>query len=161
MEFEIENYRLRATEDGKIERFWKANKAQPDRWKVIKGRKVGVDEYLQIALYLTSGIRYVYIHRLVYLANNPDFDIWDNSWDNVIDHIDRNRQNNKIENLQNITQRQNNFNKGAKGYTYDNRTNKYIAQIMVDGVNHHLGRYDTAEEAHEAYLKAKKIYHIY
>jgi len=157
MEFVIENYILRATEDGKIERFWKANQSKPDRWTEIKGCKN--KGYLRIDLYLTSGKRQVFIHRLVYLAYNPEWDIWDSGINNVIDHRDRDKKNNKIENLQQVTAQQNQFNTGAKGYTFNKRTKKYEARIMFDGKNNYIGGYDTPEEAHEAYLEAKKEYH--
>jgi len=158
MEFVIENYTLRATEEGKIERFWKANQTQPDRWKEIKGRKT--KGYLQIQLFLTSRRRSVLVHRLVYLAYNPDFDIWDSGKENIIDHRDGNKKNNKIGNLRNITQQQNLFNNHlAKGYTFHKETGKYQAQIQLDGKQNYLGEYDTPEEAREAYLEAKKEYH--
>ena len=158
MEFVIENYILRATEDGKIERFWKANKTQPDRWKEIKGGK-NPDGYLAINLFLTSGKRKVKVHRLVYLAYNPDFDIWDSGKENIIDHRDGSPSNNKIENLQNITQQQNTFNNHtAKGY-YLTKSGKYEAQIGVDGKKEYIGYYDTPEEARQAYLAKKAILH--
>ena len=159
MEFVIENYILRATEEGKIERFWKANQKKPDRWKEIKGRK-NIGGYLAINLYLTSGRRQVYIHRLVYLAYNPDFDIWDSGFNNVIDHRDGIRTNNKIENLQNITQQQNTFNNHtAKGYSFHKKSGKYEAYIKLDGKKINLGEFDTPEEAREAYLAEKATLH--
>ena len=38
-------------------------------------------------------------------------------------------------------------------------SNKYQARIKVDGESHSLGVFNTAEEAHEAYMAAKKQYH--
>jgi hypothetical protein len=151
---------LRATAEGKIERFWKANRDFPDRWKPLKGRK-HCKGYLQINLHLTSGIRGVLVHRLIYLAYNPDFDIWDSSHNNVIDHHDRIRTNNKIENLQRVTIQQNQFNRSeVKGYSYNERTGKYQSQIGLDGKVIYLGQYDTPEEARTAYLDAKEEFHI-
>ena len=159
MEFVIENYTLRATEEGKIERFWKANQKKPDRWKEIKGRKNNKG-YLTIGLCLTSVRRNVYIHRLVYLAYNPDFDIWDSGSNNVIDHRDGNIQNNKIENLRLVTKQQNQFNNHtAKGYYFNKKSGKYYAKITLDGKTIHLGAYDTPEEARNAYLAKKATLH--
>ena len=76
-----------------------------------------------------------------------------------IDHIDRNRINNHINNLRIVTPQQNCFNRNAKGYYLD-KHNKYVAQIKLNRKIKHLGYYDTEEEAHNAYLEAKKIYHI-
>ena len=160
MEVVIENYILRATAEGKIERFWKANQRRPDRWTEIKGGKTNKG-YLQTTLYLPSGRRQVLIHRLVYLAYNQDWDIWDTGKDNVIDHRDGSPINNKIENLQKVTTQQNNFNRHtAKGYSFDKRRGKYHAEIGLDGKSIYLGDHDTAEEARQAYLDAKAIYHI-
>jgi hypothetical protein len=162
MEFVLENYILRATADGKIERFWKGNiyTRKPDRWKELKGGKKG-GGYLQIGLFLPSGRRDVLVHRLVYLAYNPDFDIWDTGKENIIDHRDGNPRNNKIENLQNITQQQNNFNRHtAKGYSFNKKSGKYEARIQVDGKNNYIGSYDTPEKARNAYLAKKATLHI-
>jgi hypothetical protein len=155
MEFEMENYKLRATEDGKIERFYEY-KTRPDRWKELKGRDI--NEYLQIALYLTSGKREFKVHRLVYFAHNQDWNIYDA--EQFIDHRDRNPQNNKIGNLRAVTNQQNQFNTNAKGYTYREELKKFEAQIRTDGKLEYLGYYDTAEEAHQAYLDAKAKLHI-
>ena len=161
MEFVIENYILRATEEGKIERFWKEDKKnkKPDRWKELKGNKKK-GGYLQLKLLLTSGLRNVLVHRLVYYAYNPDFDIWDSSPNNVIDHRDGNPSNNKIENLQNITQQQNTFNNHkAKGYYFNKQTKKYHAEIRLDGKTNYLGEFDTPEKARKAYLAKKATLH--
>jgi len=160
MEFVFENYTLRATEEGKIERFWKANQKKPDRWKEIKGGKLKKG-YLRINLCLTSGKRNIYVHRLVYLAYNQDWDICDSGKENVIDHRDGNRSNNKIENLQNITQQQNLFNNHtAKGYYFNKKKGKYEAQIQLDRKSINLGAFDTPEEARDAYLAKKATLHI-
>jgi hypothetical protein len=158
MEFEIENYKLRATEKGTIERYYEY-KTKPPIWKELKGNDNN-SGYLQIGLSLTSGRRNVLVHRLVYYAYNPDFDIWDRSPNNVIDHRDRNRSNNKIGNLQQVTNQQNQFNREVKGYTFRKDTGKYKARIHLDRKVINLGEYDTPEEAHEAYLEGKEKYHI-
>lgn len=78
-----------------------------------------------------------------------------------IDHKDGNRLNNKIDNLREVTNQQNQQNQTkAKGYCFDKITNKFRSIIGVDGKLIHLGRFNTEQEAHQAYLDAKKIYHI-
>ena len=77
----------------------------------------------------------------------------------IIDHIDRNPSNNKIENLRIVSYTQNQWNVGAKGYNFRKDKNKWIARIRSDGNQIYLGYYDTEKEAHQAYLDAKKIYH--
>ena len=46
-------------------------------------------------------------HRVVYKCYNPEWDINDSSRDNSIDHIDRNRLNNNINNLRVVNNSQN------------------------------------------------------
>ena len=80
---------------------------------------------------------------------------------NIIDHIDGNRNNNRIENLRNVTPLKNSYNKkDIKGFSYNKKNNNYQAYIDFDRKRKHLGCFNTKEEAHQAYLDAKKIYHI-
>jgi len=84
-----------------------------------------------------------------------------------IDHIDNNPLNNQRSNLRECTNQQNSFNKsknknnksGFKGVYFDKYANKYKAQIQINNKVKHLGRFDTAEEAHEAYKKSALEYH--
>ena len=79
----------------------------------------------------------------------------------IIDHIDGNKLNNKLKNLRVVTQQQNLFNNHtAKGYTWSKRNNKYEAQICLNGKKHFFGYFTTEEEARQAYLNAKLIFHI-
>lgn len=77
----------------------------------------------------------------------------------IIDHKDRVRSNNKIDNLRETTHHENLFNTNAKGYSYVKSTNKYLSSIRINNKHIYLGHYNTPEEAHQAYLDAKKIYH--
>ena len=98
-------------------------------------------------------------HRLVWKLAHPEWDMFDSSPDNIIDHINRNRRDNSLENLHVVNQQQNTFNTDAKGYTL--RPNgKYQAYIRIDGVYKHLGRFATEEKARASYLEAKLKYHV-
>ncbi len=80
---------------------------------------------------------------------------------NVLDHINKNKKDNRISNLRIVTNQQNTFNTNAKGYSYQkDAKRKWRSEIMVDGKSIYLGRFYTEEEAREAYLEAKKKYHI-
>jgi hypothetical protein len=48
---------------------------------------------------------------------------------------------------------------GVKGYYFNKSRKKYQAQIEVGGKRIQLGRFDTPEEALQAYQQAKLIYH--
>lgn len=78
-----------------------------------------------------------------------------------LDHKNNIRTDNRIKNLRSVTKRQNSFNKiNTKGYYYDRLRDKYLATICVNGKRIHLGRFDLEKDAKNAYLDAKKIYHI-
>ena len=76
----------------------------------------------------------------------------------IIDHIDRNKKNNRIGNLRLATAKQNGQNKSKvktptisayKGVQRDR--DKWAATITSDGVAKHLGTFNTEEEAAKAY----------
>lgn len=80
--------------------------------------------------------------------------------DRVIDHINGDRKDNRIENLRLVTVRENMHNTkfhrngGLIGTTYDKHVKKWNAQITIKRENRNLGYFLTAEEAHAAYMKA-------
>jgi hypothetical protein len=100
-------------------------------------------------------------HRVIYKFYNPNWDIDDSSTDNSIDHINGTTNDNRIANLRNVTNQQNGFNQTrAKGYYWDKGANKWRAYIKLNGKTIYLGLYDLEEDAHNTYLKAKKVHHI-
>lgn len=85
------------------------------------------------------------------------------SWpEHEIDHIDGNRSNNAISNLRPATHTQNQWNKricarnksGYRGVHFMKANGKFRAQIVTNGVRRHVGLFDTAEQAHAAYIAA-------
>ena len=57
--------------------------------------------------------------------------------------------------------KQNSFNqKRAKGYYFHKKAKKWKSQIKLNGKLKHLGLFESEQEAHQAYLKSKEIYHI-
>jgi hypothetical protein len=76
-----------------------------------------------------------------------------------VDHIDRDKSNNHISNFRPATSQENNFNTDAKGYSWHKRAKKWQAQIQLNRKSIHLGYFDKEEDARNAYLKAKAIYH--
>ena len=99
-------------------------------------------------------------HRLVW--------VW--HYDQVpaeLDHIDRNRQNNKIENLRIVDRQQNNFNcglsknnaSGINGVAWHKQAKKWRAYIMRDYKQIALGLFDSIEEAAKARREAELIHH--
>ena len=81
-----------------------------------------------------------------------------------VDHIDKNRLNNIVENLRWVSQSENcrnigmlkNNTSGYKGVSFYKRYNKYEANICYEGKKHRLGYFHTAEDAAKAYDKKAK-----
>ena len=112
--------------------------------------------YYQVVLCKNEERKTYIVHRLVAQAFLDDY-----SEDLQVDHIDGNRLNNKLENLRMVTNQKNHFNRTkAKGYTWNKNAEKWQAQICINYKKKCLGYFDTEAEAREAYLSAKKIYHI-
>ena len=95
-------------------------------------------------------------HRIVYLLHYPDMD-----QSLQIDHINGDKEDNRIENLRAVTNQQNHFNETkALGFCWVAEQSKFRARIHVDYKSIHLGCYDTILEARASYLRAKKKYHV-
>jgi hypothetical protein len=86
-----------------------------------------------------------------------------------IDHINGNRNDNRFYNLRECSNSENQQNlslsgKGESGYlgvTFrkGRMSNQYIASIKINGKSKYIGSFDTAQDAHEAYLSYKKEIH--
>lgn len=138
------------------------------RWKVRimcygGGRSAGEvagsskDGYIQVKLFG----RFYRAHHLAWLLHtgqwpHPSMDV---------DHIDRNRSNNKISNLRIATRGQNNLNTSsrrtsASGYRGVCKSkNKWLARIGFEGKIIHLGMFEYAEDAYMARIEAEKKYY--
>lgn len=100
-------------------------------------------------------------HRLAWLYMTDEWPV------DEIDHADLDRANNRWRNLREATQPQNMANRGAlptntsgfKGVCWHKATGKWTAQIRIRPHRQHLGLFDTAQEAHAAYVAAAEKYH--
>ena len=85
----------------------------------------------------------------------------------IIDHIDGNPLNNKVENLRESTRNQNNQNSrrpktntsGHKGVYWDKKSGKWRVLIFANGKFHHFGFYEDKEEAIRVAIEARKKLH--
>lgn len=99
------------------------------------------------------------LHRLVFLYTYGAMP------SDEVDHINRNRQDNRLVNLRLVTKRQNLRNKSA----YRNsalglvgvcqRGSRFRAYINREGKRVNLGTFDTSEQASQAYFDAKRLLH--
>lgn len=77
------------------------------------------------------------------------------SWpENYLDHIDRDKTNNRIQNLRNVTNSQNQRNveeSSSRGVWFDSARGKFTARIKIMGKLKFLGRFTSFEAAKAAY----------
>ena len=82
------------------------------------------------------------------------------SRERVIDHIDNNRLNNNLDNLQIITHRENcskdrtGYSSSYVGVSWDRARLKWKSTIQIKGKMINIGRFDYEIDAHNAYQKA-------
>ena len=131
-----------------------------DVWSLYFGKvkklKANYDSggYLQVKLY-KDGIKKPYlVHRLVAKVFLQDY-----SEDLEVDHIDRNRSNNNISNLQMLPHADNMKRKMGKGCCWIKERAKWMAYIKKDKKFKYLGLFDKEEDAKAAYLAAKALFH--
>jgi len=112
-------------------------------------RVIGID----LRLYLAHRLAWFYVHG-----------VWPT---NELDHKDRNRSNNAIENLREATRSENGRNtslrsdntSGAKGVIWSKACGKWLAQIHAEGRGSFIGVFESKEEAIRAYAEeAKKCF---
>lgn len=114
--------------------------------------------YISVSI---DGVEYR-AHRLAWLLAYGE---WPSD---QIDHINGNRQDNRLANLREATHALNAQNRqslrstnksGLPGVSLFKRTGRWAATISVAGRTRSLGTFTTREEAHEAYVAAKRELH--
>ena len=102
------------------------------------------------------------VHRLVWFYVHGTWPT------DQLDHINGVKGDNRITNLREATNSQNQQNQrkphsrnknGYLGVTYRKRLDKWQARIKINGTQRHLGLFSTPEYANEAYLQAKRELH--
>ena len=73
-----------------------------------------------------------------------------------IDHINRVRSDNRIENLRLATSQENKRNTSSNGFHYEKVRGKFLASINVGDQRKWLGTFDNKLDARAAYLRARK-----
>ncbi len=114
--------------------------------------------------------------RIVIRINKKDYQAHRLAWFYVngqfpelhIDHIDGNPFNNSINNLRQCTPALNNQNRHESqtnsttkilGVTWHKKAKKWASYLSLNRKTHYLGLFETTDEAHAAYLKAKRDLH--
>lgn len=141
--------------DGKL--YWKSSLSGKNR---IKGREAGglnADGYVNVEV----GGKSIGVHRIVWLMHNGQWPVGE------IDHRNGVRNDNRIENLRDVAHDTNTQNRraatsgsktGLLGVTM-HKNGQFRARIRSNGRLRSIGLFDSAEEAHAAYIAAKRKLH--
>lgn len=135
------------------------------RWRIQRqcvrdGAIAGGPDYKGYIRIKVDGRKY-FAHRLAWLYVYGRWPV------DLLDHIDRQRTNNAIANLREVSNQLNSHNQrvvrrsrvGLLGVSLSPTPGKFVARIAVEGKDHHLGTYPNAVEAYEAYVSAKRRLH--
>jgi len=137
-------------EDGNL--YWKKDVAK----NVKTGSKAGCFDKFKYVL--------IKINKKIYKAHHIVWIIHHGYKPKMIDHIDGNPSNNRIENLREATNSQNQWNKkvykysksGIRGVTWCKKNNKWKTGCKLDGKNYYFGMFENLLEAKEAVQKFQK-----
>lgn len=127
------------------------------------GKSAGTKQnkgYISITIKTSKGRKSYLAHRVIFMllyGTIPD----------EVDHINRDRSDNRIENLRGATHSQNQAHRtqvtisksGYRGVWFDKGTGKWRAGISVDGKGKTIGRYATKELAAMAYNASAVLHH--
>lgn len=150
----ITSYKYKGNEQDIRKRKWKGHD--------LKKTMTKTQNYLMVLLRKNNKPKLVTIHSLVaqsFLNHNSD---GYNGF--IIDHINNIKTDNRVENLQIITARENVskarfLKKKTSKYTgvyYKKKNNKWCASIYINGNKKHLGLFKDEYKAHLAYKKELK-----
>lgn len=139
---------------------WRVNVG---RWGRIKAGSTTGSPDLNGHLRIQVDGRLYYAHRLAWLMQTGAWPEGD------VDHIDGTPANNRWSNLRDVPHRINTENRRRAhrnkpsglpmGVSIDNRDGAFRADITVKGKARSLGRFADPQQAHQAYLKAKRELH--
>jgi hypothetical protein len=121
------------------------------KWRNGRDSKWSANSRGYLSYYIREVKASFSVHRLVWLYHNDYIPCLAE-----IDHIDRDKLNNQIENLRLVTCRQNMQNRalgstGIRGVSWNKRIGRYQARVTVKGVIKSLGYFDCPHEAGAKY----------
>jgi len=116
----------------------------------------------------SDGYRRVYIDGSRIYEHRITFAMTNGRWPDLhVDHANGVRDDNRPCNLREATRSQNNANSkislrntsGLKGVGFHKQIGRFRADIRIEGSLKYLGLFDSAEEAHAAYMRAAQQFH--
>jgi hypothetical protein len=131
-------------------------------WKVLNKKRNIIAGSIN-----NHGYRTVHIGNKLYTAHRIVYMMQHGELPDRLDHIDGNKQNNKIENLRPATRNQNAYNtkppstnkSGSKNVHYSITNKAYRVLLVVDGKRKHIGYFKDLELADLVALEARNKYH--
>ena len=145
---------------------WLRTDSRPPNWNALYvGKRAGyINKHLGrrlIAILVNGKKTRFYAALLAWLYMTGEWP------QHEVDHRSTDSADDSWDNLRAATSSQNKCNRkgnrtsalGVKGIHFDKSRQKYLAQICLGKTRHHLGRYDTIEEAAAAYATAAAELH--
>ena len=140
--------------------YWKVNRRGHVQAGQLAGRianhgyhQIGINGRLHLA------------HRLAWFSIHRQWPV------GYLDHINGVKDDNRITNLREVTQAENmqnirrantnNHSSGLLGASWNGHNGKWKACIGLHNKKFHIGYFETAEEAHQAYLRKKAEIHTH
>lgn len=152
---QAEALRLFEYRDGVL--YWKVRAARRTQiGDAVGSKNTKKDPYLITSI---KGVKYL-IHKLVFLMHHGYIP-------SVVDHIDGNIANNKINNLREATKAQNRHNSklnknntsGCKNVTWHKNDNSWHVTLRANGKQHSCGYFKDLELADLVAQEARDLYH--
>jgi hypothetical protein len=135
-------------------------------WRVTRGGHVQAG---RVAGTLKQGYGQIMVDKKHYYAHRLAWLYTHGVWPSMLDHINRDKLDNRIVNLREVTWSQNGQNQtsdpkntsGYRGVIWEKNRNKWRARIQVNRKLIHIGYFDTVEDAARAYAAGAAIYHTH
>ncbi len=114
-----------------------------------------------------KGYHQITINKKIYPLHRIIFFMFHGYFPDCVDHIDNDKNNNKIENLRAATLTQNQYNKpispkntsGYKNVCLDKKTNKWFVRMRLNGKDQNFGSYFNKEIANFVASTMRHKYH--
>ncbi len=126
-------------------------------------RHTGIESLLKLKKEKSGGYYSVHIRPRIYKVHRLVWDIFMGEYDTrkkQVNHIDGDKSNNRLDNLELVYIRENQSHSQQKihsktktGCYFQGHINKWVAQISYNGKQRYLGSFLTQDEAHQRYLQ--------
>jgi hypothetical protein len=134
-------------------------------WKIRPAQVVQIGDRAGSAIVGSRRYRQVRIDRKNYSEHRLIYLMFNGSLPAVIDHIDCDPNNNRIENLRPCTNQENGRNRrgscasGVKGVGWHKYRKQWVVQLNVNGKNTHFGYFTNIKEAERMAKFVRHLFH--